>query len=409
MPKLPMASLLITLLITTTAWACRYTVREIGFVNLQGDNWTLFQVGNAPSEELLRPEGDVNLDLGFINPSDDPNHPAAIALNGGHGYVIVGTDGRARALGDMSREQAIDQCLTSDLRSTIAREALDTFAFVLVVPGPDAEENARARAAAATAQQQLTALAPHLPKPVKNPLQVIELTPEQAEEEDILLWSIGADDTSHATLVVMYGRGRRAGPPIQEDYEGTELTTQLALIGESCECETDRAWLKEPIALMQSDEVSRNAPDRLGFDPASPMVQAEIVRILARGDFGSGRQIPGQGDGRRPKDLAEIVFGYTERSLDERFGDNPRTIAEDRTTVSTAPSPSPALPGAEVVIRRDDGWDFETEEPEPTRMSAIADNAPESTSPFQWLMISLGILGLLAMASILGTLKILKR
>ena len=409
MPRLPIQCLLITLLMTTTAWACRYTVREIGFVNLQGDNWTLVQVTSDPSDEPILPEGDVNLDLEIINPLDDPNHPAVIALDGMNGHAIVGSDGRARTLGDISLEQAIEQCLTSDLRTTIATEALDTFAFVLVIPGPDDEENARARAAAATAQQQLTALAPHLPKPVKNPLQVIELTPEQVAEEDILLWSIGADDTSHASLVVMYGRGRRAGPPIQEDYEGTELTTQLALIGESCECETDRAWLKEPIALMQSDAVSRNAPDKLGFDPASPMVQAEIVRILARGDFGSGRQKPGQGDGRRPKDLAEIVFGYTERSLDERFGDNQKTIAEDRSTVATAPSSSPTMPGAEVVTRRDDGWDFEPEEPKPTQTSPIADNAPEASSPFKWLMVSLGILGFLAMASILGTLKILKR
>lgn len=409
MPKLLIPALLVTLAITTTAFACRYTVREIGFVNLQGENWTLVQVSEEPSRDFILPEGDVNLELAFINPSDDPNHPAVVALNGREGHVILGPDGRTMVLEDATLDQALRRCLASDLRTTIATEALDTFAFVLVVPGPDADENARARAAAATAQQQLTALAPHLPKPVKNPLQVIELTPEQVAEEDILLWSIGADDTSRASLVVMYGRGRRAGPPIQEDYEGTELTTQLALIGESCECETDRAWLKEPIALMQTDAVSRDAPDRLGFDPASPMVQAEIVRILARGDFGTGRQKPGEGDGRRPKDLAEIVFGYTERSLDDRFGDNQRTIAEDRATVSTPPSPTPAMPGAEVVTRRDDGWDFEPEEPEPTIIAPITDNAPAAGSPFRWVMISLGILGVLATASILGTLKILKR
>ena len=67
------------------------------------------------------------------------------------------------------------------------------------------------------------------------------------------------------------------------------------------------------------------------------------------------------------------------------------------------------MPGAEVVTRRDDGWDFEPDEPEPTIIAPIADNAPETSSPFQRLMVSLGVLGFLAMASILGAVKILKR
>jgi len=155
--------------------------------------------------------------------------------------------------------------------------------------------------------------------------------------------------------MVIYGRGRRAGEPLAGDFNETEFTTQLALVGESCECETDRAWLLEPTAPMRWPErIAERAPGALGFDPESPMVKAEISRILSRGDFGTGRST--QGDGRRPKDLAEIVFGYSEHTLDDRLGESNRPAP----AAAAAEAKGAVISSPKVVIRRDDGWDFQT-------------------------------------------------
>ena len=330
---------------------------------------------------------EANLGTLVVNPEQDPNHPAVLATNGEHGLVLLGPDGRTKRLPYEPLTSAMS-AVDSPLRTRIATETLDTFAFVLVVPGDDEQENARARAAAATAQQQLSALAPHLPRPVANPLTVIELTKEQVSSEDVLLWTLGVDDTTQASMVVLYGRGRRAGPPIRENFEDTELATQLALIGESCECETDRAWLMEPVALMRSQLPSSNIADKLGFDPSSPMVKAEIRRILARGDFGSGRPKSGEGDGRRPKDLAEIVFGYSERSLDDRFGTDAPSNAPTEPADSATPAENP-VSRVQVQLARDDGWDF-PDEPAATEILTESSSAsvntekPTSLMPYAW-------------------------
>lgn len=334
---------------TTVAMACRYTVRELGFVNLEGQPWTLVQFVTDPSSSPTPLPNDSNVAAVQISPEDDPNHPAVLAAGEETRAVLL--DGKGRALA-MRTTDPISEALHSPLRSQLANESLESFAFVLVKPGSDETENARAREMAATAEAKLAALAPHLPRPVAHPLRVIELTPEQVERERVTLWSLGLDEIDGAALSIIYGRGRRAGPPIHSTFDDAELATQLALVGESCECETDRAWLLEPTIPMQwPDAAALEAPGVLGFDPASPMVHAEVRRILARGDFGIGRGT--NADGNRPKDLTEIVFGYTEVSLDDPLPDT--TPAPLAPTAAGPPPPS-------VQIRRGDDWGFEETE-----------------------------------------------
>ena len=386
-PRHALSAALLGLLVAQVAMACRYTVREIGFVNLDGRPWTLVQVGTGFDSPLTVDPIETNLQQLVVDPARDPNHPAVLTTGGTPGFVLLGPNGRTLDLDTTDPSTASQLAVDSPIRSRIADGALDTFAYVLVIPGSDDAENARARSAAESAQNQLNALAPHLPRPVSNPLSVITLAREDLQRERVLLWSLGLDDSDQATLAVVYGRGRRAGPPIRGSFEDTELATQLALVGESCECETDRAWLKEPIApLRWAGRNAGRAADVLGFDPASPMVQAEVTRILARGEFGTGAPRE-QGDGRRPKDLAEVVFGYSERSLDDRFGSGTPAPAPS-TTDSTEPAASVPVT---VTISRDDGWDFPDNAGKPTEsVSAESPRPPASGfafKPYAWALI----------------------
>jgi hypothetical protein len=86
-------------------------------------------------------------------------------------------------------------------------------------------------------------------------------------------------------LAVVYGRGRLAGRLMVGDaIQLRETLAQLALVGESCECETDRAWFEErTLPLPWNPQARQQAAPTLGFDPDSPLVQAEMVRIISQG------------------------------------------------------------------------------------------------------------------------------
>jgi hypothetical protein len=366
----------------TCAYACRYTVRELGFVNLDGTPWTLVYLSTDPSFTLPVLANDVNVRSIVVDPTTDPNHPAALMSDQTVTAVLLGPTGRTLSL---HSDDPIREATESPLRRRLAAEALDTFAFLLLKLGQDENENDHARRVAAGARGKLAALAPHLPRPVSHPLRVIELTAEDAANEHVLLWSLGIDQSDNAAIAIVYGRGRRAGEPLFGAFDETELTTQLALVGESCECETDRAWLNEPTAPMRWPEASAYAaPEALGFDPASPMVHAEVRRILARGDFGVGR--PAKATGNRPKDLSEIVFGYTEVALEER-------LPETQPIHRPLPSTPPVAPNVE--LRRDDGWGFD----EPTSTPL---DEPRSSGRFLLVTaIGVGLVGLFTAAWIL--------
>lgn len=370
------------LLVTTCAYACRYTVRELGFVNLEGTPWTLVYLSSDPSFTSPVLGNDVNVHSIIVDPTTDPNHPAVLRSDATTTAVLMGPTGRTLAL---HSDDPFHEAIESPLRTRLAAEALDTFAFLLLKLGNDELENNHARRVAAGARAKLDALAPHLPRPVAHPLRVIELTPDDAAKEHVLLWSLGIDQSFDAEIAIVYGRGRRAGEPISGAFDETELTTQLALVGESCECETDRAWLKEPTAPMRWPEASAYAaPEALGFDPASPMVHAEVRRILARGDFGVGRAA--NSTGNRPKDLSEIVFGYTEITLEDRLPE---------TQPTTPPPPSTPHPGPNVELRRGDGWGFEKPAEEPSEVQPLGGRFLLMTA------VIVGLFGILTAAWIL--------
>ena len=171
----------IVLAMTSSALACRYTVRELGFVNLQGKPWTLVEVSRATTPSIAEPI-DANIGVAIVHPLEDPNHPAVLALDGAEGVVLMGPNGRTKTI---TGKDPLSQAVTSPLRRRLAEEALDTFAFVLMIPGTNEAENEHARAFARTAESRLAALAPHLPRPVSTPLRMIELSPEETEEETL--------------------------------------------------------------------------------------------------------------------------------------------------------------------------------------------------------------------------------
>jgi hypothetical protein len=216
-------------------------------------------------------------------------------------------------------------------------------------------------------------------------------------------------------LAVVYGRGRLAGRLMVGDtIQLRETLAQLALVGESCECETDRAWFEErTVPLPWNSQARQQAAPNLGFDPDSPLVQAEMVRIISQGK--SSRRKPQNGRSNRVAEtdsnsassakagsdaggdsggdaIERILLGYDElvlapfppassaepmrssasTSVGAAERDSPeQLVPNDDTSLQRAGTESSSAVRATVV--QGAGWDFET----PSRVSP----APHALTP----------------------------
>ncbi len=127
----------------------------------------------------------------------------------------------------------------------------------------------------------------------------------------MLLWGLGLDPSPAADprLAIVYGRGRRLGTPLEGPLiTQTVLRERLSLIGQDCECDLERSWLRGPLLPGRWDRSQQElAAKSLGFDPENPMVRAEVSRIVERGPQ------PGQ---RRKIAGTFNALGYSEESVD---------------------------------------------------------------------------------------------
>ena len=169
----------------------------------------------------------------------------------------------------------------------ISAESLESFAHLLVIEGDEVTEKSRVHHLADQALSAIQRLEPLLPRPISFPLRKMIVHAENSDQQMLLRRMMGCGDTKspETLLAVIYGRGRLAGPVMRGDrLTMQEVLAQLALVGQSCECETDRAWLEEPSLPFQWDALIRGkASSLLGFDPDSPLVRAEMLRIVSQG------------------------------------------------------------------------------------------------------------------------------
>ncbi len=214
---------------------CKYTIRDVGFVF----------IGPAVVEV-----GDGGI---AHRPADGATRlfPSSVPLDGG----------------------AVRLALSQDL--------LDAIAVVVVLPGHGEDAALHSARAAANMLEQMSdegKLARALDAPVFIDTFDVHADPLGA-------WGLGWSPDGHASVAVLYGRGRLAGPVLHGGHITTEaILDQLELVSDSCECDRPRSWLQGPHLPMPWDDALRTrARDRLGFDPHSPRIRAEMDKILARG------------------------------------------------------------------------------------------------------------------------------
>lgn len=384
------------------ALACQYTVRDIGFVDLRGPEYSIVIRGDV--DERIKQDAAVEL-----NWLADSNARSTFRPGNVSGWVveIVDRDGRVLRMGDSesARPSAPDPAtLDAEWIGRIVRErfespalkairdgAADTFAQILVVEGADLAERSRANEMARQATTALRRIEPMLPRPLAKPVGRISVAADRRATETMLLWALGLDSLplERSALAVIYGRGKLAGRVLAaEEGDGRELLAQLALVGESCECETDRRWAEEPVLPgYWPQDFRRRASDGLGFDPDSPLVRAEVVRIVGRNPGEAARGADDRDRGQRGEDaIQRLLLGYDESdvSTPSRFDGEGPAASGDKNSLepqSSVPSRSHVTQGVRATVVAGDGWGFESDAGDPSNGWADSSEWAEPNNP----------------------------
>lgn len=302
-----------------TALACRYSVRDTGFVDLGNSPVRLeFSSDSTFPEDARRALGqaatavllDSNISFTAI-PAAGPGEVPLMRLVDAEGRTLPLAAGLAVPRTATEAVRWFENVTTSPMRERLHRESLRAYAVVILIEGANAQANARAGEAAQSAIASVARLIPGMPKPVDVPPQLVVLPQESQAAEAVLLWGLGFEPApaTDPRLAIVYGRGRRLGAGLEGPLiTETVLRERLVMVGQDCECDLDRAWLRGPMIPGRWDRtLQESAAKALGFDPENPVVRAEVSRIIERGPQ------PGQ---RRKTAGTSQALGYSEDAVD---------------------------------------------------------------------------------------------
>ena len=350
--------------------ACRFNVREVGFVDLQLEPYYLFgYISDDTGQDVVskfKQVADVSLEKSnikfeIINTNQQENHPAmklldlqlvraepAVAwqVKSLPAAVLVSPDGQSYPVNLAERDRpfeetlrsAIDELLSSHKRQEILRKAIENYAVILLIEGTDAQENQRAKEAASKVIELISSQMDMMPKAISRPPVLVVMDSKSFKSEKILLWSLALDgkDVNEPRAAVIYGRGRWIGPM----FSGKEITEDnlanvLFIIGQDCECGLDHRWTQGTmLPAGWPDEMQSLVAENLGFDPENPMIKMEMSMIVRRGSY----SYPGVSSG---------TFGYQEFTIEPNEAVEERQNSPNDIEYTTTPDSSPDAPISE--------------------------------------------------------------
>ena len=344
-------------LAAATAEACRFNVRDVGFVDLGSSAYKFYcfvsretspttvtsikQIATAAFLDVnVEPEvvelGD-GLDpaiASYYKDAGEPETPAG---------VLVSTDGEsAISIPLVDRNESLDESLWSAMESTfespvrdrVIEQAIENFGVILLVEGDDNAENVRAKGFANAVIQRVAGSMDKLEKEIKNPPVLVSLSRAEAVSDKVLLWSLGIDPESvGANVAILYGRGRTIGSVLTGDnISEQELFRIVATIGLDCECGLDRSWMQgKMIPLKWGSTVQTRVAGLLGFDAEDPRIKMEMSQILSKSSKGNGGGRQRAGDGQN---LDTFLANYEETSVEV-----PQTVGVGETATDKVAAP----------------------------------------------------------------------
>ena len=286
-------------------FACRYNIRETGFVDLGSDPYYFYGYVKMDTPEeislnfnkiLNSSFSDCNINAEMINVDKQKDHealkylslwkiqsfPAAVLVSPEGQSLVIEIEKESESF-EKSLKSAINKVIFSRVREAIINEVIKAYGVILLIEGENAQENEDYRKVASSAIEIIKLRMKMMVKSIEYPPVLITLKPDSFSDEKILLWSLGLDESvvkPHAA--VFYGKARWIGPLMKAgEIEETNLVKILSVIGLDCECGLDVSWVAGTLLPLKWDQ-NRQAQvaGLLEFDPENPLVKLEVNRIL---------------------------------------------------------------------------------------------------------------------------------
>lgn len=277
--------LLMSALLLCAGALCRYTVRDVGFVVLDEQDYTLKLPSDA-DERLRHFCRALYLDAPLGLQMDEVQEAT---LKDAQGRELRLVDWPAGATAMANVLDSVSAVLHSSARSRLLKIILDAHGIVVFVEGSDTAANARVLKLCSDAIERSEPILADLPKRSKVGPMLLRISGEERGSERVFLFSMGFDedaiDGGDPLVAVLFGRGSLMGEPLAGPLiTRTAILESLSLVGQDCECDLDRSVMQGRRALLNwDDETRQRAQESLGFDPDNPLVRAEVSRILSRG------------------------------------------------------------------------------------------------------------------------------
>jgi len=309
------------LAIGSSAPACRYNVRDVGFVDLGNSAYELrfpspVEVETVQSRAFLS-----NIVLSNRKLPSEASQPQVVLLSPDQRKLVISAT-------PVKQDKVLTtyQACISDYAQGLIKRLINCHSVILIAEGADTEQNKRAAKIAQRTVKEVLATRSLWPKPIENGPEIVTLARSEQAKYKTMLWSLGVSPTNSETQVlVLFGRGRRLGDVLDiNQVEEGALTRLLNIVSIDCECDFNVARLIGPMLPHVWDEqLEQLASDSLGFDPGQPLVKVEVEQILARWprEEGENNSLPPE----------RMALGYVEIALptgDEDMGDEEVGIVE---------------------------------------------------------------------------------
>jgi hypothetical protein len=359
--------------------ACRYTVREIGLADFAKDSYQfiLFKDNRISDSDVKLFKNisqaalhNANISTRVIDVQKNEFSPLLefykMASDGIFpNLLFVSPQGSAKAFRfNQSKDltQAIwyiiEKIVTSPARAKLMENIIKSFAVIYFIEGTNSEENIKAREIVESAISVFKPLMLSLPKAVHTPPAIITIKANETGDEDVLLWSLGWEevDKSKPSVALIYGRGRRMGPMLNNNYIREDIIrNMLRFIGEDCECGLDRNWMLGTMIPLRWDSKLKSAVlAQYGFDADNPLVISEMSQILSVAPARINRSVD-----------TGILYGYSESIMklsepanklpgneSEMINDNSFNESIRSITVSLIGLSGLTLIGGFIILRR---------------------------------------------------------
>jgi len=282
----------IFMMVFSSTFACRYTIREIGFSTLSKVTYVIYRVDENTAQfpkQLALGFAESNVKTFGLNVNSDVNNPVVNFVKAQNSslpaYVLADPNGQMLILSENQINVGLKQSiLSSPIQDQMVKELAFIYGKVLLIEGSNQVANEIAWNKINTTCERIENIMPNMPKQVEFGPNISVISKENFEEEKVLLWSLGIKNIPEQPVAfVVYGRGRIIGEKVDfEEIKGESIYKLLSIIGADCECGLDRKWmLGYQVPLNWPKDVRQDLSDKLDFDVDNPMVLAEMSRILA--------------------------------------------------------------------------------------------------------------------------------